>query len=53
MRTFLAQQMDEKKGRENMEKALNDEQAVMWKQDLQNYEQEENRMQNKINRINK
>jgi hypothetical protein len=31
MREFLGKQMDEKKHRENMEKALNDEQAVMWK----------------------
>jgi hypothetical protein len=31
MRDFLAKQMEEKKHRENLEKALNDEQAVMWK----------------------
>jgi len=29
--------MDEKKGRENLEKALNDEQATMWHQDKINY----------------
>jgi hypothetical protein len=33
MREFLAKQMEEKKHREGLEKALNDEQAVMWKQD--------------------
>ena len=33
MREFLGKQMDEKKHRENLEKALNDEQATMWKQD--------------------
>jgi hypothetical protein len=31
MRGFLARQMEEKNHRERMEKALNDEQAVMWK----------------------
>jgi hypothetical protein len=31
MRRFLSKQMGEKKGRENMDKALNDEQAGMWK----------------------
>lgn len=36
-----------------MEKALNDEQAHMWKQDLSNYTEEERRLMNKINRINK
>lgn len=34
MRDFLAKQMEEKKYREQLEKALNDEQAVMWKSDL-------------------
>ena len=53
MRDFLAKQMEEKKSRENMEKALNDEQAVMWKSDLENYENEEKRLNDKINRINK
>jgi hypothetical protein len=31
MRDFLAKQMEEKKHREELEKALNNEQAVMWK----------------------
>lgn len=53
MREFLAKQMDEKKHRENMEKALNDEQAVMWKQDQRNYTEEERRLHDKINKINK
>lgn len=30
MRDFLSKQMQEKKNRENMEKALNNEQASMW-----------------------
>lgn len=53
MRNFLNKQMDEKKMRENMEKALNDEQAHMWKQDHRNYQEEENRLNQKINNINK
>lgn len=52
MRDFLARQMDEKKNREGLEKALNDEQAVMWKSDLSNYENEEKRLNDKIKRIN-
>ena len=53
MRYFLAKQMGEKKQRENMERALNDEQAVMWGQDLNNYEEEERRLNDKIKKINK
>ena len=53
MREFLNKQMDEKKHREGLEKALNDEQAVMWKQDLRNYTEEERRLMDKINKINK
>lgn len=30
MRDFLAKQMEEKKNRERLERALNDEQANMW-----------------------
>lgn len=44
MRDFLGKQMNEKKHRENLEKALNDEQAYMWKQDHQNYSEEERRL---------
>ena len=53
MRDFLGKQMDEKKHRENLERALNDEQAVMWKQDQRNYTEEERRLMDKINKINK
>ena len=53
MREFLGKQMDEKKHRENLEKALNDEQATMWKQDQRNYTEEERRLNDKINKINK
>ena len=49
----LSQQMNEKRMREAAEKALNDEQAVIWKKDKENYELEERRLQDKINAINK
>ena len=39
--------------REATEKALNDEQAVIWRKDKENYELEEGRLQNKIKEINK
>lgn len=52
MRSFLFKQLEEKKEREKMEKLLNDEQAHMWKQDKQNYEEEERRLANKIKKIN-
>ena len=53
MRDFLAKQMEEKKHREHLEKALNDEQATMWRQDHRNYTEEERRLNDKINKINK
>lgn len=53
MRDFLAKQMEEKKHRENLEKALNDEQATMWRADYGNYSEEERRLMEKINKINK
>ncbi len=53
MRDFLGKQMNEKKHREDLEKALNDEQASMWKQDHRNYSEEERRLMDKINKINK
>ena len=39
--------------REQSEKALNDEQAVIWHTDKQNYELEEQRLCRKIQDINK
>ncbi|CDW85300.1 UNKNOWN [Stylonychia lemnae] len=51
-RKFLSKQMEDKLNRERMEKALNDEQAVMWKQDKDNYEEEERRLNQKIKTIN-
>ncbi len=53
MRDFLAKQMEEKRNRELAEKALNDEQANMWHKDLKNYSEEERRLHEKINKINR
>lgn len=53
MRNLLAQQMDEKRAREAADKALNDEQATIWKKDKENYELEEQRLQGKIAQINR
>ena len=38
MRSVLYKQMEEKRRREKDEKALNDEQAVIWARDKANYE---------------
>ncbi len=53
MRSLLARQMAEKNMREHAEKALNDEQAVIWRTDKSNYELEEQRLSRKIQDINK
>lgn len=53
MRDFLHKQMEEKKRKEGLEKALNDEQAAMWRTDLANYTEEERRLYEKIHDINK
>ena len=44
MRTLLSRQMQEKQQREQLEKAENDEQAVIWRTDKDNYELEEQRL---------
>jgi len=53
MRDYLAKQMEEKRRREMSEKALNDEQAVMWQHDFKNYSEEERRLHDKVNKINR
>ena len=53
MRKLLARQMNEKQLREQAEKALNDEQAVIWATDKENYELEEQRLAKKIHGINR
>ena len=45
--------MAEKKAREDEDKANIDQQAMMWAQDKRNYDEEENRLKDRINRINK
>lgn len=52
MREYLNKQMEEKKHREKREKALNNEQAVMWQKDKEIHEQEEVRLTEKIKGIN-
>lgn len=52
MRQLLTRQMQEKHAREAAAKANNDEQAVLWARDKQNYESEEQRLQSKIKQIN-
>ena len=44
MKAILYKQMEEKRIRETREKALNDEQAVIWAMDKKNYEEEERRL---------
>lgn len=53
MRMLLFRQMQEKRQREAAEKALNDQQAVIWKTDKDNYELEEQRLTSKISGINR
>ena len=53
MRTFLAQQVQEKVQREKSDKENIDQQAHMWELDKKNYEEEEKRLKERINKINK
>jgi len=53
MRQFLAQQVAEKQHREKLDKENIDQQAKMWEVDKQNYDEEEKRLRERINRINK
>ena len=52
MRVFLAQQVEEKKKRENDEKSNIDQQASIWNVDKQNWDAEEGRLKNRITQIN-
>lgn len=53
MREFLAQQVQEKASREKQDKENIDQQAKMWELDKKNYEEEEKRLRERINKINK
>lgn len=53
MRVFLAQQIDEKKKRENDEKSNIDMQARMWQTDKENWEEEDKRLKTRISQINR
>ena len=52
MRNFLAQQIKEKEDREKRDKANIDQQAQMWDLDKRNYDDEEKRLKDRINKIN-
>ena len=52
MREYLAQQVLEKAEREKGDKANIDQQAKMWSLDKQNYDEEEKRLKQRINKIN-
>lgn len=52
MRVFLAQQVEEKKKRENDEKSNIDQQASIWNVDKQNWDAENGRLKNRITQIN-
>lgn len=52
MRVFLAQQVEEKKKRENDEKSNIDQQAQIWNVDKKNWDAEESRLKNRITQIN-
>ena len=45
--------MNAKKERENDERRNIDEQAMMWRTDKENYEEEERRVKERINKINR
>ena len=53
MRRFLAQQVAEKKQREQDEKSNLDMQATMWETDKKNWEEEEKRLKSRIDKINR
>lgn len=53
MKQILDRQIQEKKEREEIEKANLDAQAKMWELDKQNHEEEQRRLREKINKINK
>ena len=53
MRDFLAAQVSEKASREKQDKENIDQQAMMWQVDKQNYDEEEKRLKERINKINK
>jgi hypothetical protein len=53
MREFLAAQVQEKRDREKNDKENINQQAEMWSLDKANYDEEEKRLRDRINQINK
>jgi hypothetical protein len=52
MKAFLDLQVDEKRRMNDFEKAMNNEQARIWKKDTQNYYQQEKEINEKVIFIN-
>ena len=52
MRLFLAQQVEEKRKREDEEKSNLNQQASIWNVDKKNWEDEEGRLRSRIKGIN-
>ena len=52
MRYFLAKQVQEKEDREKNDKDNINQQAEMWNLDKENYDIEEKRLRDRINKIN-
>jgi hypothetical protein len=52
MRSYLASQVAEKKAREQNDKENINQQAEMWSLDKQNWDLEEKRLKERINKIN-
>ena len=52
MRSFLDRQIEEKKARENHDKANINQQATMWTLDKRNYDEEEKRLKSRMSKIN-
>ena len=53
MRDFLAQQIKDKNQREKEDRDNINQQAKMWELDKQNWDDEERRLKNRINDINR
>lgn len=53
MRDFLAQQIKDKNQREQEDRDNINQQAKMWELDKQNWDDEERRLKNRINDINR
>ena len=53
MRAFLSKLVNEMKTRDGLEHTLNEEQATMWNKDTLNYQDEEAKIYDKVQKVNK